>query len=132
MMPRATHLTLVNPAPSADSADESTRRTLVLIERIVRGWQPDAACLAGARHTERWTVNRESNATTYQFIGWPSQSPSPASIIIASVIALDETEGWALLFGERWVTLGTRASETEPFEPNDIIKRAEAWLRRHP
>jgi hypothetical protein len=132
MMPRATHLTLVNPAPSADSADESTRRILVLIECIVRGWQPDAACLAGARHTERWTVNREPNAMTYQFIGWPSQSPSPASIIIASVIALDETEGWALLFGERWVTLGTRASETEPFEPNDIITRAEAWLRRHP
>jgi hypothetical protein len=129
MMPRSSHLTLVKPAPSADGADDSTRRMLVLIERIVLGWQPDAVCLAGARHTERWTVNHQPNAAPYQFIGWPQEPPATTSLIIASVVALDPEERWALLFGERWVTLGTRADETEPFDPNDIIVRAEAWLR---
>jgi hypothetical protein len=132
MMPRSSHLTLVKPAPSADGADDSTRRTLDLIERIGSGWRPDVACLAGARRAERWTVNHQPNAAPYQFIGWPQEPPAPTSLIIASVVALDQEERWALLFGERWVTLGMRADETEPFEPGDIIARAEAWLRRQP
>jgi hypothetical protein len=132
MMPRSNHLTLVKPAPSADGADKSTRRTRELIERIVRGWRPDTACLASARHAGRWTVNHQQSAAPYQFIGWPQEPLASTSLIIASAIALDETEGWALLFGERWVTLGTRAGETEPFEPGDIIARAEAWLCRQP
>ncbi len=132
MMSRSSHLTLVKTALSADSADDSTRRMLELISSIRRGWRPDTARLAGARHAQRWTVNHQPHVAPFQFIGWPQQTLASTSQIIASVIALDEAEGWALLFGERWVTLGTRASETEPFEPGDIITRAEAWLRRQP
>jgi hypothetical protein len=128
MTPRPNHLTLVTSQPQ-NSGDERLRRTLDLIGRLGGGWQPDQACLAGARHAERWTVNHQPDAMAYQFIGWPQQAHAKTSLIIASVVAIDPAERWALLFGDRWVTLGTRAPETEPFDPNDIVVRAEAWLR---
>lgn len=128
-MQRPTHLTLVKPEPLGPPEDAFRNPTLDLLHRIRNGWRPDQACLAGARHAARWTVNYRPNAMAYQFIGWPPQALATTSLIIASAVALDPDERWALLFGERWVTLGTRAPETAAFDPNDIVVRAEAWLR---
>jgi hypothetical protein len=128
-MSAPSHLALVDAqaAPNCDTAD---RRSLDLLERLRRGWRPDENLLADAGHAERWTVIRHEAAPIYQFAGFVSQLPARTSLIIATVLAIDPKDGWALLFGGRWMTLGKALPEMRPFDPIDVARYAAAWLRR--
>jgi hypothetical protein len=125
------HLILVaSRATAASSEPEQLRRSLDVLDRLRRGWRPSQTILAGAQHVERWVVEREKNAMVYQFVGFVSQAPTRTSTVIGSVVALDPDAGWALLFGNRWITLGAPSPELAPFDPANIVQCAESWLLR--
>jgi len=130
------YLTLVQPG-AAETIDTPVRNCLEILRRLRGGWRPSRRLLADARRAARWSVARSAEAAAYQFIGSTSQLligstsqlPAGNSLMIATVLALDRKEGWALLFSDRWVTLGDPLPQMRPFDPADVERCAAAWLR---
>lgn len=121
------HLTLVKP-PSDESVEAAqTRSSLDTLSRLRGGWRPDARLLTDARWAEQWSVTRRGDAGVYQFIG-VAQSADCRSFTIATVLAVDPEQGWALLFGGWWVRLGEPLPEMPAFEAADVQSCAEDWL----
>ena len=69
----------------------------------------------------------QSGAEVYQFIGTASE-PDSSSLTIATMLALDPEQGWALVFSDRWIRLGEPSPEMPPFNAAEIAERAERWL----
>jgi hypothetical protein len=117
--------------PSApDAGTDALHRSLLTLERLRTGWRPDGGVLTAARRLERWSAVRR-DGMAYQFIGFAA-SPAITSTIIATVLAIDPSARWALLFADRWVVLGAPSPAQLPLDSSDIMQRAEAWLRQTP
>lgn len=116
------------PAPSPES--DCACHCLAVLGRLQSEWRPGAAALKGASHLERWSIDRCDEATVYQFIGYAApQSAEASCFVIGTVLAIDPAAGWAFLASGRWVTLGNPAPDLRPFDPQDVTRRADAWLR---
>ncbi len=126
-MRTSSHLTLVKPPADESVEAAQTRCSLDTLRRLRGGWRPGEYSLADARRADQWSVTRRGNAGVYQFIG-AAQSPGCRSFTIATVLALDPTEGWALLFGGWWIRLGEPSPEMPPFDVADVQSCAEHWL----
>ncbi len=113
--------------PARDQRDR--RESLHTLERLRGGWRPDHATLAAARRAERWTINHPADAPVYQFVGHHAQPSGQTSLVVGSLLAIEPLEGWALLSGSSWVTLGQPSPEQLTVDSRAVRHRAEAWLR---
>lgn len=121
------HLTLAKPPVAAIIKPPEVRTALKTLRRLRGGWRPPEWLLAHAREAERWSITRQTGAAVYQFVGAAFQ-PISNSLTIASLLALDPAERWALLFGDRWIRLGEPSPEMPPADAAEIMARAEQWL----
>ena len=120
-------MALVKPRPTETVSPPEVRTALKTLRRLRGGWRPHAWLLADARQVERWSITRQTETAAYQFVGIASQ-PIGSSMTIATVLALDPTERWALLFSDRWVRLGEPLPAMPPFETAEVAGCAEQWL----
>lgn len=104
------------------------RHSLDTLERLRGGWRPSKRLLSRGHKIDRWKIDREGEATVYQFVGISSGLPDRTSIIIATALAIDPAARWALLFADRWIVLGEPFPEAPPVDPADVARCAEAWL----
>lgn len=127
-MASSKHVVLVKPAVAPALGSPDVRTALETLRRLRTGWRPGERLLAHARRAERWSVTRQAGAPAYQFVGTVPRSPMTTSLTIATVLALDLEEGWALVFSDRWIRLGEPSPEMPPFDAAEVAARAERWL----
>ncbi len=128
------HTILFQPARDLRNRRESLRT----LARLREGWRPDHVILAAARRAEHWTINALAAPPLYQFVGHCDGPSGLSSVVIGTLLAIDpqraaredgSQEGWALLAGNRWVTLGHASPHLPAFDPDAIRQSAEDWLR---
>jgi hypothetical protein len=113
---------------NADFGLAHLRDALDTLQRLRGGWRPDECLLADARYAQRWAVTRHDDGAAYQFVGFTSQLPVWTFTVIATVLAIDPSARWALLFGGGWIVIGDPLPTLSPFDPADVAKRGETWL----
>ena len=122
------HLALVKP-PADESVEAAEYPPLAdTLRRLRGGWRPGGHLLADARRVEQWSVTRQARRGRVSVHRRRAPSTACSSFTIATVLALDPEEGWALLFGGRWVRLGEPLSQMPPLEATDVQSCAEDWL----
>lgn len=104
------------------------RGSLESLRRLQQGWRPGESFLAKGQRVERWMVVCDDPAIVYQFVGFTPQPQCRSSVVIATALAIDPEARWALLFPNRWITIGEALPMAAPFDPAEVIRRAEAWL----
>jgi len=124
------HTILFQPTRTSDA--EQIRRSLQMLERLRDGWRPGHDILSSARHAERWTISRDADAIIYQFIGYRAWPGDHSALIIGTVLAIAPRDGWVLLASNAWLTLGPAIAETLSFDPIEVTRSAEVWLRAQP
>jgi hypothetical protein len=122
---------IVVSADTAAQSDDLSRHALRILGRLRDGWRPNKSVLADARRMQGWSAVRRGDAAC-QFTGFAADASGITSTVVATLLAIDPANGWALLFPDRWVRLGSPSAAQPPVDPFDVMRRAEAWLREAP
>jgi hypothetical protein len=114
---------------------DSLLRASSIVDRLAVGWRPGDAELENARFVDDWTIFPSGEGMPFRLMGLAWSLPVKCTMIVASVIAINPTEGWARIWDE-WVVIGDPIDEFHSTNCDTIQRAGASWLltqlRRRP
>jgi hypothetical protein len=99
----------------------------LIVDRLRDGKQPSPHALEQARFIEQWAI--VPGGEIFELTGLAWRLPLCQSAFAAPLLAINPAVGWARTVHE-WVVIGDPRLTSCTIEPDQVVRRAESWIRR--